>query len=860
MAYTPPAKDAANGLFSEAYTPPAKDAVDGNITSGGLPQTVFATGFEATEFGSLLATWDQYPVVTGLDSLEFSSSRLSPYASQSANFTQAYVAPEPSPLNIDFAVPYGTLAPSGWLSSAFGTTEIAIDADFLFASGWESAEYGEPTLSLTIKPSGFTGTAYGTPQDVDYAIRYRVFDGISDLAFGTATIGTRQFAYPLGSTHTLFGTQFISDGVRTVTVNGYDATEFGAADIDYVRLRPSGWDSLELGESHEIKLGSRFLLATGWVASGLGSAEIYNQTTYVSPYSIPQLAAQEPASFGEALLTGPSDPLQVSGWNSALYGYTLIETPQRPLVPSGWDDNAVGGPEIGYSIRSILVNGFDAALYPSSTIIYNDDLAAAPTGWDSQEFGAADIRDRAQTVRVDTLWADDGYGTPFIADAIRYLGVFQPPEPVVPIGPHDIQLKQRFLTPTGIDSLLIPPPLARQFRLTLIPASIGTPTAYGSPTITNRNYEIRNNSETFTEYGSARIYKSKLEVTGFTTMVFGTTVIRERTQRVQAVGWGSLVMALGSIRRDPEPPAVQRLRPSGWDSLDTDADDGHQISANSLYPSGWQSSAFGLAIAELRALRPTGWIDSDTFDLFGTPYLSYDQRAYPVGFQYEPYALQVPEPRLSPNYIFAPRSDTPVDDNVEKMGRPDLTDGTRTVTQIWPSLWTQMSTYGTPRADLKNRKVFPNGLNAFKYGRPVMGGGISSYGVNPAEEDTGYGAPTIAHVPVYSPYLYPTGFEATAFTGPRIELKNRAVAPSGFTATDMPVVISSPSGVYYTPLTYGPAEGFDATLWGEGTFIADRIRYVYPSGWTATDQKPVYPLHASARRRPGGTTPVHALR
>lgn len=807
MSYTPPSGNAIQITFTASYTPPNGNTIVIELVAAG-GQNLFPSGWDSSSFGTPLL-----PV----------------------------------------------LKPSGWDSSSFGSTTINYDADFIAPSGWDSSAFGTPVMGRTLVASGFTGTLYGTPRDVDYAIRYRYMAGWDSLGIGTSTIGTRRFLEPLGSTHTQFGTAFISDLVRTLAESGFDGAAVGTPTIDYVRLLPSGLDSLELGGPHTIKLGVRFLLDAGFTATAFGSAEIYNRTTYVGPYSIPQLSSQEHAQFGTAVLTGPSDPLQVSGFAGTLYGVTLIETPQRPLVPAGWDDNAVGAANIGHSVRTVTATGLDAGLHTDGAIVYNAAYAALPAGIDSQAIGTADIRDRAQTVRVDTLWNATSYGAAFIADGVRTVAVYHPPEPVVPIGPHSVELGQRYLVPSGIDSALIPPPEARQFRLTLLPQTMGSMTALGSPTVTNRNFEIRNDSSTFSEYGRPKIFNAKLEVTGFVTLEFGTTVIRERTQRVQAVGWASLVVPNASVRHDPPIPALQRLRPTGWESLDVQGVV-HDITGNALYPEGIDSAEYGDTAAELRAIRPQGWIDSDTFDLFGTPFLSYDQRAYPDGFEVEPFGGQVPQPRLSPNYIFAPRSDIPVDSTLQKMGTPDVTDGTRTVAVAWSSIVLQSTEYGTPRGDLKNRKVFVNGLNAFRYGRPQMGGGISSYPISAAEFSAGYGAATIAHVPVYDPNVYPTGIAPPSLTGNAIELKNRSVTPVGFTASELPGVIDSPSGVYFTPLTYGPPDGFDATVFGGGTFIADRIRYLQPTGWTATNQKASYPLHARARRNPSGTTPVHALR
>lgn len=860
MAYTPPAKDAANGFFSEAYTPPAKDAVDGNITSGGVPQTVFDTGFEATEFGATTARWNQYPFIEGNDFLSFSASRIYPYASQSCNFTQAYIAPLPSPLNIDFAVPYGTVAPAGFDGSAHGMPSIAYDADFLLPSGWLDDGYGTPTMAARVRFTGFDELGVGLPQDADHFVRYRYFDGISALAFGTHVIGTRQYVYAFGSTHTQFGTTTVGRDVA-YDVQGFDSSVFGTPVIDYVRVLPTGFVTLGFDEP-VVRNQKAFVYPFGLSSLVFGSAQIRSSRTYVLPPSLINSEGVDgsTAAYGQGwTITGPDGPVAPLGLDYLRFGYTSIANTSRALVPGGVSSLEIGEQTVTHWVQEVYPTGALTFQGPSLLLqVRNAAIAAYPSGFDSlSPINIVDIKDAKQTAYVfypgdfaaHTEWGE----TTFVAYRVRTLTVYAPPEPPQPVPRPLVYLNKIVLG--DIDSLRTGLPYVESKFNRVTPAGLSPPDMLHLHEIRNRNREQPMFGETYTEYGRPFVWTNKLEVSGADYLSFPKHTIADRTQVVAPYHWLSQQIPWPVVRLDPEPPIAQVIYALGFVSLGID--DETAITNNTIQPTGLSSFEAGDDHEViLMGARTTGWLSL----LVGKPVVVFDQIVRPSGI--EPIdATFIGEPHLWPHYITAPDPARPVD--FEIVPPPGV--GLDTIIEhrhrtVAPG-FLATTLFGAPVVQLRERRVYPSGLSSFRYGLPRMGGGSSSYEAAKGVVHFASGTPSIAHIVPYSPYVYPTGASMTEFGGTDIMLRHRSVYPSGFDALWPGQPTGPSSGVYYTPLAYD-VQGFDATLWGEETFIAHRIRSVYMNGFDGFNQKPVFPFHNQSQfsKTPAGISPVHALR
>lgn len=148
----------------------------------------------------------------------------------------------------------------------------------------------------------------------------------------------------------------------------------------------------------------------------------------------------------------------------------------------------------------------------------------------------------------------------------------------------------------------------------------------------------------------------------------------------------------------------------------------------------------------------------------------------------------------------------------------------RTITQYRnPGVDTPETTYGTPSVTLRTRRVYPIGSRFVRFGYHSLNGAQEVL-ANGFEVTHDFGSASV--VSAYtSPYVYPSGFDASDYGRPDVDNFNRSLLPTGYEQTS-----------FGTASVHPPVRlemvGFVATRWGD-TMVSYRNRFVHPQGYYA---------------------------
>lgn len=758
---------------------------------------------------------------------------------------------------------YINLSSLGFTDEAFGTPQIGLLRRVLVPTMIDPGDVGHPTVvnfDRQIYASGTYFGSVGTPF-IAYRERFVYPPFIATTWYGTPTIAQREMPQPLGFTDEAFGVPFVHDNRQSINVtNGIFAFQSDSQNVDY---------------------NPRHLFAHGFTSTNehsfpsdrWGIADVYNLTQIIYPY---QGEFDEHEEMGRPIWTiveNRNRTTTVIGWDSQKVSHgAFVENTGRPLYPEGWDSWELGaGTFIAYRIRHV---------YPTDEIVghfgrwlaVTQPPALLPTGIPPGDFGLAAWSNPPQTIRFTGNFVSDRFGTAYADYAIRTLTVHD--GPLSRIGTPGIELAKRYVYPTSMPIPVDPDrnfgsPFVEEHFTIFKPRSILAPETWEGPTVRNVTPQLYTFGKIQTEWGQADIRWNPfpLRPAGWDSAFVERPVIEHRERTIYPTSWREPESTdFNQIRNvDPDPPSNRPLGVEGFaDNWTNDTIEGFgnpTVRRNEIHPEGFNDIHWGTP-----EVRMQGAIVSSMFFFdYGVPTVSGAQYIdVPTLEMRGPGLDPIGQPRMSPYTIFCSFDVPPHythEGNVAweimdhdlygqthperpVFGTPEASNQFRSI--IVPSIdpYTVDGEYrydGYPddvfgeqtEVTLKNRIIYPAGLKSFKYGFPMLNFPIEVNLLgNGIDETAVFGEPTIE---LFNREIHASNWYSYRSGDNSIENFNREIYPSGWDSQRVsfdrgPEPYANTRVHYPEPIIPGMGE---QTLWGEGTFIAYKIRHVYPEGYVA---------------------------
>lgn len=868
-----------NFFFTQAYTNPSPYAQ----FHFGTDQPISAGDYLATQFGvTNVRNYAQAVYPEGMSALGIApiSSRIYRDLSSGANvdFFFDFTDLPPNPLNVPFYFE-GQLnpRPPGFSRLIFGVPRVIgigikpLGDDYL-ALGEFEVKYRQ---RVTVNPWTLQD-AYGHPADVDYEIRYRYFNGIDSLSIGTHTAWRDpEYVYLNPSdTSTFYGNAWVGYP-QEKQIQGFDSLEFSEnLSIDYRRIKPTGFATAEYGNL-TANLQKRYIYVTDEWLEGFYATppKIYNLDSYIAPdpFLAPNTFTPGPLTdYGAGWqISGPEGPIQPYPISGRLrFGYHAIRLGAQAAFVNGLASLEFSPNDVSHYTRYVGPPGYPQTNFGWLWSIQNAAWGIAPSGFYTFGIGPdlPDIRDARQDwdYRHQSLTHTE-YGTPMVAHRVRAVLVDRFRDRDIPEwsnprvwtnkvvvngflagdlgGTWSIHEQRNILKPSGWHSAL-----------------------YGEVHIVNRNREYTMDGIPSLAFGTHSIRDNKLFPLGDTHTKYGTAwQIADRTQRVTAwPPWLSLTIPWPNVRHDPVPPETQFILQTAWNGPLTEYGAIDAWSGN-IFPPYIEDLHFGLPTVRSNSIYPNGWFSS--VDNFPDHAMVYARHIKPPSF----YLGQNPEipglygtPFMWPHYIYAPHPIYNFEWYLplhERIGTATIANKNRRIYQTHTPYDTIEHVIGEHSIDLLNRRYYMTGFNRFRYGMPVMLGGIRTWAVAATGNLTEYGTPNVGppYEDTWSPYLLPSGVDSFIDGDTEIQLKNRNVYVNGFDSFLSNTDTNKMPGPVHSPRLFD-WDGYDATEWGEDTFIDFKIRYKDIQGFESFTCRPSPGRQMRVSRTPAGTAPVHALR
>lgn len=670
------------------------------------------------------------------------------------------------------------------------------------------------------------GTAF-----VAYKIRTLFPNFIVSDSYGTPLVGRTTYVYPSG-----FGGEAIPITHLAEDYSNRVATHSGSAD-------PAGYGVAGVRNARLFVYPN----TSAWGGSQVNFPILYNKKQVLLVRQFQDTDA-EVAEYGLATIENRNRTLHTFGHSDSRFSYYAADVYNKAMAvaPPGLDATLFGTTLVAHRIRTVFPQGLDSfyTQHPG-TIVYNDARVVSPQGVRSDSVSAASILNLNRTVAQYFPYSGESFGTSFVAYRVRTLA--QQPFNDVPASLPEVRFNPYPISTTGIGSYSTGGAFVYIHRNEVFPRSTNVrPTdAVGEAYIQNRNKTISPYAYEQTTYGvqSVENYRRNVSPAPLPSTQFGVTDIARRTKLLYPQPFTSHVTSVFAQVRNviPDPPGQQNILlfgiSQGFDS----------VSAPSLrYQTIFQSSIAPptppAPTVRDTSIRPVWVFD----DYVGVPTMVATQFLYP---KYIPSLAPLglgesdffyAKHSVTPHTIYAPSADqatvqakqnngfaAEVIDRVlwtvypYHFGEATVSNRNRTIYPQAPAL--ASSVFGAPTVALKTRRVYPFGSRFVRFGAHSLNGAQEIL-TNGFEVTHDFGSATV--VGAYtSPYVYPSGFDASDYGRPDVDNFNRTVFPTGHGQTTFGLAdIGPPRRI--------EVAGFVATRWGD-TMVSYRNRFVHPRGFNA---------------------------
>lgn len=529
------------------------------------------------------------------------------------------------------------------------------------------------TADLTYQPrvevSGFTQSGIGQPS-VTFAVRRLYPRSTTPLVFGTHIVGYRIQPVTVSSIFfdppaSQFGIASVKDALQTIYPIGADWATFGTTDVfrDEQTIEPKGFLGALFGDTYS-DLWKRYVRPEAIDEKYESAHYLYNDRQYVDHTRKDLLLYLE--RYNE-IVTGYGSP-EVVNRNKTIAPFTRpsglrigefleVRNKARLIKPNTIGVIPVDKPMVSFRVRTLPVFGFDSSEYSNRALVYNAAFQIITKG---NDFGVVSplefIESNLRTISGVSAgnWPLPQPSTPFVAYRIRTVNVetragavYGGIRSTYSSGLPTVQLWTQYITP-----LPPPPPPTVGFpapfyqggfgaaylvaRINKITISFGFLTDFGTADVRNKTRQLFVlGRPTKAEYGINtvwfRVRTINLIYEGIPSQAAvadrNYTVVSFRTRRLNLTGRGIgpiRITNLHKVRNNtPEPPVDQWIyvtNPTGQGYgypqnllAGPNPVDGHPtVTANSLFPEGWDSFVFGEARVDGQMILPIwDWPDSE---------------------------------------------------------------------------------------------------------------------------------------------------------------------------------------------------------------------------------------------------------
>lgn len=582
-------------------------------------------------------------------------------------------------------------------------------------SGWQTASYGNPTLTHEVREvsgQGFRRDAYGQAW----------------VSFGTRIIEPQGIYKDFPSNHMVGGTQ-------TIKPAGYEATLWGERIIpDSQSIQPLGFR--ELWGNATVDLHTNYIAPVGYISVGQqpadrwGDITVYNKLQYIVQEFDINSGLVPPKWSDYLLVANRNIQMNVTGFISQKFGYSQIDNNATPLLPEAITPPTIDGGMISHGVRTLAPEAITPIPMSDWGVVHNSGRVIAPPGVVHTGSGLPVVANTRRYYtgvgRLDSLEA----GTPMIAYRIRTIDIerrysIEPPQielPTIDLHTKYIGFNGYETTKYGLPSLSI--------HFNIIGPSWRHRDDFGYGAVRNVTPELQVGAFDSQEFGRASIRTQwrHVQAQGDTATLFGSAMIADTKQQIVLRGWqDSIISQLHTVTKTGTPPyTTQNIwlqnesNPSkdGFGIKPTSEPSRPGLNQNVLYARGFIATKFGEAIVSSNNL----YIDIGiSIKNFGTGTSVRNQNRFIDVTGIDNTIKTSDELMVTPFYI-RPRSFNQSGDynsfpNGNKFGRTVVTNQHRT---IYPRGHSSSNVGYSCRVVLHTRYVEPPTIRGFAMGFPEI--------------------------------------------------------------------------------------------------------------------------------------------
>lgn len=714
----------------------------------------------------------------------------------------------------------------------------------------------DPTVDLRTKylyPSGIAEPVNQFP--THYVAFYYQFIDIAGQAYGPETVGTALVADRIRYVYPSFIASY-SSGTATVGRTSYIvASGFGGESIPIThdaedfsnKVRTISGASPPTAYGAALVRNQRDIVypdTSAWYGSIVNFPVVYNLRQIVTTRQF-QNTDSDPAKYGQLTIENRNQTLSVFGHQDSRFGFYAANVFNNAAAasPAGLDATRWGNTLVAYRNRLVSPAGFDS-FYTYGTIVFNAARVVGAQGINYSATGVPLVFNRNRTIYQYFPHNGETFGVSFTAYRVRSVApnVFND----IPAGLPEVRFNPHPIAPQGIDSYRTGGTDVIHHRNTVSPFAVNVwpSPRIGTATVVNRNRATYTFGYEYGAFGRHSVEGFIREVfpTSITGGYVGATDISYRTKTLAAAAFSSHSVSVFAQVRNviPDPPGQQYILPP---SIVSEAWGVATLNYMTIFPTSFASWGFGSTKVRSTSLAPSWVFD----DYVGVPTMVATQFLYP---KYTPSNaapgvgdsdLFNTKHRVSPHTIYAPSADQATAQAKQNngfgaeiidiglwntppyhFGEASVSNKNRAIAH-YHTLDSQGTTYGTPSVTLRTRRVCPFGSRFVRFGAHSLNGAQEIL-TNGFEVTHDFGSATV--VGAYtSPYVYPSGFDASDYGRPDVDNFNRTVHPAGYEQT-----------------TFGSADvgpprrlevvGFVATRWGDA-MVSYRNRFIHPRGFSA---------------------------
>lgn len=505
--------------------------------------------------------------------------------------------------------------------------------------GNDMAEFGFAQIH-NLKRYIKTGNIYAPDNQVskgatiDYREKYVTLVGIKSDKFGETLVGDfLRYVETKGNEFSSYGMAWVSQHTRqlappsikpidlspqmvsrplTISTQGFEATEWLTRIIpEITTVYHQSRDSAIFGETVILsmrQIGSPKGFGIVYdERERYGMVKVFNSRQYIH-HQQPDVDNHKVTAFGQwTAIANKNRMLSTVGNVFTKFGYAQIDNKAEAIIVSGIDSQQIPQPMIAYRVRHLSLDGIEPLFMGQWHIIYNGARVVFPQGFDSQALPMANIKKTRRYYERVGNWDSQAFGTPMIADRIRWAVV----ESRYGIVPPYIQLPTienltRYIEPQGIDLFKNGvPDVVERFNKAM-PRWVHKD-YIGEPSIRNVTPEIRTGGTENSLFGNTLIRNQweTLYAKGDECSAFGRHLIRDRRINVWVKGIDCpSISQKHLVTKTVSPPyALQYIKVDEFDEKANGSRFGMAgLNQNVLYSNGIFSKKFGEPFVQSNAI------------------------------------------------------------------------------------------------------------------------------------------------------------------------------------------------------------------------------------------------------------------